>query len=92
MPITVRALDAKGRPVPTANSPVEFELSGAGNIIGLGNGDPNSLESEKGNKRSLYHGLAQVILQSQQDGGKVIILTARSKGLKPATLTIKLVD
>jgi beta-galactosidase len=88
MPVTVQALDAKGRPVPTANIPVEFELSGPGNIIGLGNGNPNSHEPEKGNKRSLYNGLAQVILQTNPDGAKPLVLTAKSPGLKPATITI----
>src|SRR6202008_4532775 len=37
-PVTVEAVDAHGRPAPTANLPVSFEISG-GRIIGLGNGD-----------------------------------------------------
>lgn len=88
MPVTVQALDSKGRPVPTANIPVEFELSGPGNIIGLGNGDPNSHEAEKGNKRSLYNGLAQVILQTNANAQQPLVLIARSPGLKPASITI----
>jgi beta-galactosidase len=88
MPVTVQALDAKGRPVPTANIPVEFELSGPGNIIGLANGDPNSHEAEKGNKRNLYNGLAQVTLQTKANALQPLMLTARSPGLKPATITI----
>lgn len=92
MPVTVQALDDKGRPVPTANIPVEFEISGPGQIIGLGNGDPNSHEAEKGNKRALFNGLAQVILQSEADKSGVITLTAKSEGLKPATITIAVQD
>lgn len=88
MPITVQALDAKGRFVPTANLQVEFEIIGAGNIIGLGNGDPNSHESDKGNRRSLYNGLAQVIVQSNVDESGNIIITAKAKGLKPANLIV----
>jgi beta-galactosidase len=80
----VEALDAQGRPVPTANVPVEFEISGPGAIIGLGNGDPNSHEPEKGNKRSLFNGLAQVIVQSAHDAGQ-IKLTATATGLASAT-------
>lgn len=88
MPVTVQVVDAAGRPVPTANLPVEFGISGPANIIGLGNGDANSHEAEKGNKRSLYNGLAQLILQSNADAQGQVTLTARAKGLKDAKLTI----
>jgi beta-galactosidase len=88
IPVTVEAIDAKGLPVPTANLPVEFELSGPGAIIGVGNGDPNSHEPEKGNKRSLYNGLAQVILQSQRGGSGSLVLRAKAEGLKPAETAI----
>jgi beta-galactosidase len=92
MPVTVQALDSKGRPVPTANLPVEFEISGGGNIIGLGNGDPNSHEPEKGNKRKLFNGLAQVIIQSVEMAKEPIKLVARSAGLSSAVVMIPLRD
>ena len=92
MPVTVRVLDAKGRPVETANMPIEFEVSGAGNIIGLGNGDANSHEPDKGNKRSLYNGLAQIILQSKVNSRGQLTLIARSGNLKPATIIINVKD
>lgn len=44
--ITVDVLDNKGRPVPTANNKIHFEIEGAAKIIGLGNGNPTSLEKE----------------------------------------------
>lgn len=90
VPVTVDVLDAKGRPVQTDNSPIEFEVQGAGDIIGLGNGDPNSHEAEKGNKRSLFNGLAQVILQSKEKGNGQLILKASSPGLKSAILKINI--
>jgi beta-galactosidase len=88
MPITVEALDAQGRPVPTANSPVTFALSGPGEIIGHGNGDPNSHEPEKGENRRLFNGLAQVIVRSQRAGSGPLVLRATSEGLAPAELTL----
>lgn len=81
-PVTVEALDVQGRPVPTANLMVRFELAGPGSIIGLGNGDPNSHEPEKGDRRSLFNGLAQVILQSAHDSSGVLILQAHAPGLQ----------
>jgi beta-galactosidase len=86
-PVTVEALDARGRPVPTANLPVSFEIAG-GRIIGLGNGDANSHEPEKGNARRLYNGLAQAIVQTEEGGAGALVLKATSAGLKPAEARI----
>jgi beta-galactosidase len=93
MPITVRALDAKGRAVPTDNSEVTFDISGAGKSIGHGNGDPNSHEDEKGKTRKLFNGLAQLIVQSnfpdeRRAGKGDVKISARSPGLKTAVVNI----
>jgi beta-galactosidase len=85
-PIRVEAVDAKGRPVPTAQTPIQFAIEG-GRIIGLGNGDANSHEPEKGDRRSLYNGLAQVIVQTAGATGPLVV-TARAEGLKPAEARI----
>jgi beta-galactosidase len=90
LPVTVQALDSKGLPVPTANLPVQFEIKGGGKIIGLGNGDPNSHEMEKGDRRSLFNGLAQVIIQSSEGEAGTITLTATAPGVKPASVTLQL--
>jgi beta-galactosidase len=45
--VSVAVKDAAGRTVPTANVPVTFSLRGPGRIIGVGNGDPSSLESDQ---------------------------------------------
>ncbi len=44
--VTVAAVDAQGRVVPTAMNAVNFEISGPGKIIGVGNGDPSSHEAD----------------------------------------------
>ncbi|MEO8616583.1 MAG: beta-galactosidase GalA [Luteolibacter sp.] len=88
MPVTVEVLDAQGRPVPTAKLLVAFELSGPGAVIGLGNGDPNSHEPEKGSRRSLFNGLAQVIVQSLADGKGPLRLQATAAGLSSAEVDI----
>ncbi len=90
--ITVEALDKDGRPVPTAQNPVNFHVSGEGALIGVGNGDPNCQESDKEPKRSLYNGLAQVILQSTKQAGVIQIKADKESwegpSLKPAELVI----
>ncbi|MFC3197722.1 beta-galactosidase GalA [Parapedobacter deserti] len=88
MPVTVEALDSKGRHISTANVDITFEIKGSGKIIGHGNGNPNSHEPEKGNRRSLFNGLAQVIVQSEEGGNDPIVLIARSGRLKAGEVVI----
>jgi len=88
MPITVRALDARGRAVPTVNSEITFSISGAGKSIGHGNGDPNSHEDEKGKTRKLFNGLAQLIVQSNVESSGTLKVVATSPGLTSATIEI----
>lgn len=94
--ITIGAADKKGLAVPDANNEVSFTLSGPGRIIGVGNGDPTSLEPDKfitGTwKRKLFNGLAQVIVQSDGTGKGNIILSATAKNLKPVTLVVYLAE
>jgi beta-galactosidase len=88
-PVTVQIVDAQGRVVPTANQLVNFELNGPGAIIGLNNGDPTCHEAEKGHQHSVFHGLAQVILQSGWGGQGKLTLRATSEGLTPAEVVIE---
>jgi beta-galactosidase len=91
--ITVQLADAQGRMVPTADKSISFEITGPGKIIGVGNGDPAShepdqfIDSSSTWRRSLFNGLAQVIVQTTKDSGE-IKLTATSEGLAPATLSL----
>jgi beta-galactosidase len=91
--VRVDALDARGRPVPTANHKLAFRVSGAGKLIGVGNGNPNCLESDKGSERSLFNGLAQLIVQSSKRSGPILIEAVESAAfgapLVPATLTVQ---
>ena len=91
--LTVEVLDKKERPVPTAMNLIGFKVSGEGALIGVGNGDPNCQESDKEPKRSLFNGLAQVILQSTKTAGEIRIEAVKhgwdGAELTPAKLVIK---
>jgi beta-galactosidase len=91
--LKVEVLDKEGRAVPTANNFIGFKVSGEGALIGVGNGDPNCQESDKEPRRSLFNGLAQVILQSTKAAGEIHIEAAKEgwDGLEltPAKLVIK---
>ena len=86
-PFTVEAIDAHGRPVPTAQDQITFTIDG-GEIIGLGNGNPNDVSSEKGTSRALFNGLAQVIVQTREGHAGKLTLTATAAGLRSAVAAV----
>jgi len=89
-PFRVEAVDHRGRFMPLAQHMVTFALTGAGEIIGLGNGDPTCLEPEKGDRRSLFNGLAQVIVRAKEGGTGDLVLTANADGLQAASAKVKI--
>jgi len=89
--IEFRIVDYKGVLVPDAEHEVVFEVDGPGNIIGIGNGNLNSLEDYKDQKHKAYHGRGLAILQSKQNPGKIKI-TARAEGIKQAFIEIEAVQ
>lgn len=85
--VRVEVVDKEGRPVPTADNLIQFKVRGEGALIGVGNGDPNCHESDKGEQRSLFNGLAQAVVQSTRSPG-CLTIQAGSAGLASATLMI----
>jgi beta-galactosidase len=90
--LKVEALDKEGRAVPTADNLISFKVSGDGALIGVGNGDPNCQESDKEPRRSLFNGLAQVIVQAGWRPGEIRIEAVKDDWdgpeLTPAKITI----
>jgi beta-galactosidase len=85
--VRVEVLDKEGRPVPIASNLIHFKATGDGALIGVGNGDPNCQESDKGTERSLFNGMAQAILQSTKNSGSVT-LEATGRNMDAAKLII----
>ncbi len=92
--VTVTAVDAEGREVPTADNLIRFAIEGEGEIIGVGNGNPSSHEKDKyinGNyQRKLFNGKCSVIILSSRNQGE-IKLKATAENLKPATFIVNTV-
>jgi len=85
--VNVSVTDKQGLPVPDASSLIDFSITGAAKIIGVGNGDPSSHEPDQyldGNwKRKLFNGNCQLILQAGDNSGTVIVRAA-SAGISTA--------
>lgn len=84
--VKASAVDEKGLVVPSADSMLLLDIKGNGEIIGLGNGNPSSLDPEKGAKMRLFNGLGQIIVLSGSMQGQ-FHLKASSFGLLPGVLT-----
>ncbi len=77
----VEVQDAAGRVVPVADNEVRFQVKGAGALIGVGNGDPTSHESDIGSARKAFSGFCMAIVQSTKQAGQITI-EASSPGLQ----------
>jgi beta-galactosidase len=71
--LRIEGFDAEGRAVPTACDFVHFKVTGEGALLGVGNGDPNCQESDKEPNRSLFNGLAQLIVQANKTPGEIVV-------------------
>jgi beta-galactosidase len=69
--VRVEVLDNAGRHIPTADNLINFRITGEGELLGVGNGDPNCQESDKEPRRSLFNGLAQLIVQATKTAGAI---------------------
>ncbi len=85
--VTVEVVDAQGRVVPIADNEVAFRVTGSGKLIGVGNGDPSSHESDKAEKRRAFNGLCMAIVQASKTAGD-LVAEASSPGLRGASVTI----
>ncbi|MGA9658817.1 MAG: beta-galactosidase GalA [Asticcacaulis sp.] len=85
--IKAEVLDAKGRPVPKADHLITFAINGPANVIGVGNGNPNSHEADKASQRKAFNGLCCAIVQVTGAGG--ITVSATADGLAGARLMLK---
>jgi beta-galactosidase len=81
--VSVELLDVRKRLDPNASGLVHFTLTGPGRIIGVGNGDPISLESNQASQRHAFRGRCLVVIRSSTQPGK-LKLAAESDGLRPA--------
>jgi len=73
--------------VPNAEIPIQFTISGVGEIAGVGNGNPTELASFQQPKRKTWRGRCLVIVRPDNKAGAVT-LNAAADGLTSAQIII----
>ena len=86
--ITVRVEDADGNLCPLADTSVSFQVSGAGRIAAVDNGNPATVEPFHAERRKAFNGLALLIVRSRPDAPGKIEVEASADGLRAATLQL----
>lgn len=89
--VTAKIVDAAGNTVPAANNLIHFSISGNAEITGTDNGYQADTVSLTSHKRQAWKGMALVMVKSSLKKGNST-LTARSPGLVPATIALKIAD
>jgi beta-galactosidase len=86
--VEFRIEDAQGVRVPDAAPEVTFRLAGPARILGIGNGDLNSVEDCKTNTHRAFQGRGLAILSATSIPGATT-LTASCPGLESATVSLQ---
>lgn len=87
--ILIEAIDKDGTLCPLADNKIEAKIIGDGRIAGIGNGNPQSLNSFKSNTIKLFYGKAMLIVGSEFTSG-ILTIEIRSKGLQSKPITIEM--
>jgi len=88
--VTVKVTDRNGWLVPRSKNPLQFTLSGPGDIVATDNGDATSFESFQAPERRAYNGLALVIVRARPGLPGKLTLTAQSPGLMTGACVIRI--
>ncbi len=86
--VTLRVFDANGVFVPDADIKVRFSVSGPGEIVATGCGDPANHESFKSSERTTFNGLALAIVRVKRGADAPVVVSAKAEGLSKATTRI----
>jgi len=86
--IEIDITDEKGALYPYANNEINFEISGAGKLLAVDNGDPLDLSPSAVPRRKAFRGKALLIIQATGEKGDIIV-KGYSKGLKSGEVTVE---
>lgn len=85
--VEISTVDVNGIPVGNARNRIRVEISGAGRLVGLDNGDSTDYDSYKGDNRRLFSGKLLAMVESTLEPGEITV-RAYSEGLETAELRL----
>ncbi len=86
--VCAEIIDSFGNIVPDADDTmVNFEVSGRGELAGVGSGNPGDMSSFRQSGKKAWQGKCLVIIRPETTPGKIKV-TATAEGLKKASITI----
>lgn len=88
--VTVFAADEQDLECPTAKNRISITIDG-GDLLGVGNGDPNSHDPDISSSCNLFHGRCQLLVRAKH-GAKKVMIRAASHALRPSELTMTVTD
>lgn len=83
--VEVSTVDQDGNPVENARNRINVEISGAGRLVGMDNGDSSDFEQYKSSSRKLFYGKLLIMIAAKSESG-IIELKVTSPGLPAETL------
>jgi len=86
--IEISTIDKNGEYVANAKNRINVEVTGAGRLVGLDNGDSTDYDSYKGTNRRLFSGKLVAIIQATLESGEIVVTTT-SQGLQSEKLTLE---
>ena len=86
--VTVRIEDKDGNLVPGADNLVHFNVTGAGSIRAVDNGNAATTEPFQAHERKAFSGMALVIVEGARGKGGAIKVTATADGLLSGTANL----
>ncbi|MBF0198296.1 MAG: DUF4982 domain-containing protein [Planctomycetes bacterium] len=87
--VTVSIRDNIGNVVPRSHNMVNFEISGPGTILAVGNGNAASHEPFQAHYRKAFNGLCLVVIKSEKGKAGSITLKAKSGELTASHIVIQ---
>jgi len=89
--VTLEGVDAKAQLIPVEASAVTVDVSGPGQLVAFGNGDPKDVTSVQDSQQKLWQGRALAIVRSSGKAGAITV-TAKTAGAPTAKCVITAVD
>lgn len=86
--VTVELTDTEGNINPLAENLLHFKIDGPGSIVGVGNANPVSAESDQLPQRKAWRGKCLVIIKSTHQRGNIILKVSGDK-LAAKTVTLR---